>query len=335
LLDENHRRRGAAEAEYRQVMTIRQKLADDFPEQPDYLWKLASSLNNLGRFLADVGKLPDAEGEYRQAAGMQEKLAARFPGAPSYRQDLARTYGNFGNLRVIQGKPAEAEAHYRQAVALQEKLAAEFPAAQGYSIDLAGGLCNLGNLIRDGGKPKESLESLNKAIDILAPIIEKQPELDDARIFLRNAHWGRAQTLDQLGRHPHAMTDWDRAVALSADPERGSARAGRAGSRIQAGQVAEAVAEIDELTKASGWSASQWYDFACVYALASAKSATAKEQFGKRAVELLRLAVEHGFANAAQFEKDSDLDSLRSRPDFQQLIKEIRAKATTPRSKKP
>ena len=47
-------------------------------------------------------------------------------------------------------------------------------------------------------------------------------------------------------------------------------------SRIQNGQVAEAVAEVDELTRGGGWNATQWYDFACVYAVASGKIADKK-----------------------------------------------------------
>jgi hypothetical protein len=40
--------------------------------------------------------------------------------------------------------------------------------------------------------------------------------------------------------------------------------------------VAVAVAEVAKLAKLASWNAGQWYDFACVYALASTKSAAKK-----------------------------------------------------------
>ena len=47
--------------------------------------------------------------------------------------------------------------------------------------------------------------------------------------------------------------------------------AGRAISLIRDGKAIEAVAEVAELSRNPTWSASVWYDFACVYSLASAK----------------------------------------------------------------
>jgi hypothetical protein len=94
--------------------------------------------------------------------------------------------------------------------------------------------------------------------------------------------------------------------------------------------VTEAVAEVAELTKSSSsrWSASQWYGFACVYAVASAsaRSADRKKEHADRAMELLRKAVKAGYNNAAHMKKDTDLDSLRDRVDFKQLIAEVEAK---------
>jgi hypothetical protein len=58
--------------------------------------------------------------------------------------------------------------------------------------------------------------------------------------------------------------------------------------------VAEAVAEVAELTApvadvpgSPKWNAGQWYDFACVYAVASGKIADKKQEYADRAMELL------------------------------------------------
>jgi hypothetical protein len=87
--------------------------------------------------------------------------------------------------------------------------------------------------------------------------------------------------------------------------------------------VIDAVAEVAELTKSEAWKAEQWYDFACVYALASKKWADKRHAYADRAMELLQRAVQAGYKDAAHMAKDTDLDSLRNREDFRRLLTEL------------
>jgi hypothetical protein len=57
---------------------------------------------------------------------------------------------------------------------------------------------------------------------------------------------------DQLRKSSEAAADWDKVIELSPPVEQVKFRAARANSRAQAGQVAEAVAEVAELTKSDG-----------------------------------------------------------------------------------
>src|SRR5262249_21353974 len=131
---------------------------------------------------------------------------------------------------------------------------------------------------------------------------------------------------DRLRKYAEAASDWDKVVELSPQQEQPRYRASRATARVNAGQVAEAVAEVAELTKAPTWKAAQWYDFACVYALASARIADKQQEYADRAMELLRQAVKAGYNDAAHMRKDTDLDPLRMQADFQQLIEQLEAK---------
>jgi hypothetical protein len=87
--------------------------------------------------------------------------------------------------------------------------------------------------------------------------------------------------------------------------------------------VTEAVAEVADLTKSERWDADQWYDFACVYAVASGKIDGKKQEFGDRAMDLLQRAVKAGFKDAAHIAKDTDLDPLRDRDDFKKLLADL------------
>ena len=119
-------------------------------------------------------------------------------------------------------------------------------------------------------------------------------------------------------------------VELSDKSEQPGSRANRAGFKVQAGRAAEAVAEVAELTKSLGWKAGQWYDFACVYAVASGKVVDKKQPYADRAMALLNEAVKEGYQDAAHMKEDSDLDTLRAREDFRKLLAEL-AKPAEPK----
>ncbi|SRR5258708_2121744 len=221
------------------------------------------------------------------------------------------------------GKRAEAEKQYRQALAIREKLAADFPAVPAYQIRLGGSYKTYGNFVRDCGRTSESLGWFDKAIAILAPVHRAEPRDLLATQFLRYSHEGRARAYDALTKHAEAVKDWDRAIELSPLGEQPAYRASRATSRLQAGLVAEALAEIDELTKSSNWNFAQLYDFACVYAVASGKIADKKQEYADRAMALLHKAVKAGYKDAAHMAKDTDLDALRGREDFKKLMESL------------
>ncbi len=128
---------------------------------------------------------------------------------------------------------------------------------------------------------------------------------------------------DLLEKHSEAVKDWNRAIEISPSREQTFFRTRRADSRIRAGQAAEAVAEVVELTKSGKWTAGQWYDFACIYALASGKSGDKKQEYADRAMELLHKAVKAGYKDAAHMAKDKDLDVLRGREDFKKLLESL------------
>lgn len=111
-------------------------------------------------------------------------------------------------------------------------------------------------------------------------------------------------------------------------------RANEAISLLQAGKVPEAVAEVAELTTYPSWNASQWYNFACVYSLASTKIADRKNEYADRAMELLHKAVKEGWSDAEHMAKDADLDPLRNREDFKKLLPDLERKAAAQPEKK-
>ena len=313
-------RKADADEQHRIALAVQEKLVAEFPAAPEYRQELGQSHNSLGFLLAGLAQATDAVEQYQKALAIEEKLVAEFPGVPAYRLDLALSHSSLGSLLERLAKPLEAEEHYRKALFLQKKLAAEFRAVPEYQVELGGSYCNLGNLARDGARASESLDWFDRAIRTLTAVYEQDRRLVLARRYLRNSHLGRAKTYDRLEKHALALHDWDRAIELSPDEEKSTFRAGRSASRAGAGQIALAIAEVAELTSLQNWGASQWYDFARVYAVASAKFPDKKQAYGDRAMELLARAVKAGFNNTAHMTTNTDLDSVRERNDFKKLV---------------
>ncbi len=319
-------KRAEADVEDRRALAIYEKLAADFPAVPEYRQHLATGHNHLGILLADLGKRAEAEAEYRKALAIQVKLVADSPAIPAHRLHLARSHNNLGILLKNLEKRAEAEEEYKKALAIRERLAADFPAVPLYHVELGASYGSYGSLILDQGRPAASLEWFDLTIRILQSVHGKEPRDVTAKQFLRNGHRNRAVAYDQLQKPAEAVKDWNLAIELSPPAVRPGLRASRASSQLMAGMVTEAVAEVAELSKNANWNAAQWYDFACVYAVASNKIADEKQEYADWAMEMLRKAVKAGYKDAAHMAKDMDLDPLRDRADFKKLLAELEKK---------
>jgi tetratricopeptide (TPR) repeat protein len=261
---------------------------------------LARSHNNLGYLLANLARELEAE-------------------------DLS--HSNLGLLLAGLRKCPAAEEQYSKALAIKEKLAAEFPTVPQYRVDMGGTYCIFGDLFRNSGEPGKSLEWYEKAIRTLTVVYNQDPQLVPAKQFLRQSHWNRAIAYHHLRRFTEAIKDWDKAIELSPIAEQSRPRAARATTRLETGQVAEAVAEVVELTKNAFGDAMCWYNFACFYAIASGKSTEKKQPYADRAIDLLHKAVKAGWSDAAYAAQDTFLDPIRGREDFKKLIEDLAKKS--------
>lgn len=309
---------------------LREELAAEFPLMSKYRQEQGWSHNNLGNLLVDLKKLPEAEEQFRKGLAVHEKLCADFQSEPTYRQELARSLGDLGNLLIDLEKWPEAEQHLRKAVTFYEKQAAQFPGNQSFQIDLGRNYGNLGKAINERGKPTDSLEWFEKAIRALTAVYQKDRQSAMARQALRNSHWGRAKAYDRLEKFAEAVKDWDKVIALTPKETQPRYQVAHAISQVKAGRVAEAVAEVTALlTPDRAWPVHRWYECACVYAIASSKSTDQKQKYADRAMELLQRAIKGGYKDAAQLRTDADLNALRERSDFKQLLEGLEKSATT------
>jgi eukaryotic-like serine/threonine-protein kinase len=292
-----------AETGYRRAMELYEALAAEFKDEAVYRNELGRCNFDLAYLLKEQGKLSEAEDAYRRAIDWHKKVSDQFPDEPDYRRELADAFNDLGALLRDEKKLDKAEKEFRQAVTLGEKLVREVPDSPQYRFDLAAGYQNLGNAVRDQRNPKAALAWYGKAIDLLTPI---NPRPDFATVFLRNAHWDRANALGQIGDHAGAVLDWQKAIDLEKDADvRDDLR------------LMQQTARMEVKLKAQPGPAGELvYEAAAVHAKASAAAArqdeaALKERYATRALDLLERARAAGFSDDPQRIK-AMLDSLEA-----------------------
>jgi serine/threonine protein kinase/Flp pilus assembly protein TadD len=316
--------------QFEKAVPIWQKLTRRFPNDPAYQTGLVATHNNLGSLLVRLSRLDEAHDEYGKARELGLKLTMQFPNVPEYHAHLAMTRYNLGRVLALLGKWGEARAEYERSCEIRMKLTTQFPKVMHYQAGLGISYLGLGNVLLNSGKTDESLEWIDKAIATLKPVLDQEPRNVKARESLRDSYRSRAIGLSRLKKHAESFEAFDKAIELSPAAEKPEMLVILAVSRLKAGQVAQSVAEVAELTTPpsnnSGppqWTADHWYNFACVYSVAAVKIADKKLEYADRAMELLHKAVQAGYKDAAHMAKDTDLDPLRDREDFKKLMESL------------
>ena len=317
----------AAERREREAATaVWGKLVENHPRDVGNLKILAGLHKELAALVEKTGDQAAGRREREAAREVLKKLIAIEPNTPRHRKELAECHNRLGLLLGALGERDSGEREFEAAREVLKKLITDHPDVPEHQINLGGNYCNHGLLLRDAARPVDSLKWFDTAIETLAAVHTKDPRNALAKQYLVNTHGNRAVARGQVGQFAEAVADWDRVIELSPKQDHPRIRVFRVAARAKTEQLAEAVAEVDELAKSPLWSAAQWYDFACVYAVASGKLADKKTEYADAAMELLAKAVKAGYKDAAHMKADTDLDSLRERDDFNKLVADLEAK---------
>jgi serine/threonine protein kinase len=319
---------------YLEAGTIYQKLADDHPKLPNYRDSLARVHHNLGVAYERLGEPKLAEAAYDKSCEVREQLARDYPKIPDYSFSLSMTQYNLAFLFRVDGRLKQASAVLGKAHEIQNKLVEDYPAVIRYSVHLGKTCRGLGLLDLLQGKYQPALGWFDKSVQMLEAVLKQEPRQREARPSLNEAYKLRVETLTRLERYADALADLDRLLELAGGEKSDSLRLLRAVILARMGQHGSAMTEADKLFGEASMSPNMLYDLACLCSLCSAairrhtgiskaQQDSQAEQYAVRAVELLKKARAAGFFTPAAIEemrKDKDLDVLRQRPDFQELL---------------
>jgi tetratricopeptide (TPR) repeat protein len=333
-----------AEKQFRDALSIVQALVADFKTKSDYAMLLARAHANLAFLQAD-SKDPtawvEAEGHFREALAVEKRVLAEVRGMPRYTAEAARFCDGLGQILDKRGKPAQAEEQLHEGLSLREKLVADYPIPV-YQVDLGGSYCNYGAHVRDGAQPGESLIWFEKAIRTLTPVYEHDHRDAAAKQYLRNSYSARAKAYERLQSYSEALEDWDKAIEYGSKQGLPGDRVRRAYARVRVGMIEQGMTDIAELSKAFNWLPDICFSMACTCSYASNKSTGKTREYADRAMALLKEAVAKGYKDIQSIKTNADLNPLRERADFKQLLSEleekVQAKPTNsapPKSEKP
>jgi serine/threonine-protein kinase len=341
---------------HQKARAIYQKLADANPSVTAFQRDLANSHMNIANLLTKTGQPKEALAAYEQSLALAQKLAEANPTVTALQRNWANSHLNIGALLLDLGQPQAALTAYQKARAIYQKLADANPSVSDYQYGLAGIHNNIGLLQSQTGNAGEALASYQQTLAIFQKLVNANPKVPAFRravgMSLNNigeeqtkagqlleaiATCERARDLHQalVTAYP-TVTDYMNGLAFSLSSlGRAQQRAGRDAAAVAS--LRRAIALRGELPTLS---LEARYDLACDQALlatlAKGKACGLTVADGQAAAEIsletLRQAVAAGYANLARLRIDTDLDVLRSRPEFQKLLKDVEAKAKTPGS---
>jgi serine/threonine-protein kinase len=290
---------GGAMEEYRAALAIWARLIEAHSEKTQFRAFLAMVQENIGLLLSDTGRPSEAEAEFRAALAIQQRLADDNPADTKYRIGLAVTHRNLGWLLSRTGKLMNGEAEFRAALAIDRRLADDNPADTGFRASLATTHNSLGDVLAQTGRPSEAEAEFRAALAIQQGLADDNPT----------------------------------ELSYQCDPASSLARIGKIKQRE--GWTSEAVAlfrrAVALMERFPTDSAGYLYNLACYHALlagvaaepGSGMSAAEGRAEADRAMDTLQRAVAMGYRGLVVMQTDTDLNPLRDREDFRQLMLDL------------
>ena len=117
----------AALTAYRASLAIRERLAQQDPNNAEWQRDLTVSHDRIGDMLAAQGEGAAALTAYRASLAIRERLAQQDPNNAEWQRDLSVSHDRIGDMLAAQGEGAAALTAYRASLAIRERLAQQDP----------------------------------------------------------------------------------------------------------------------------------------------------------------------------------------------------------------
>jgi tetratricopeptide (TPR) repeat protein len=345
-----------AEGYLRRSLELREGLHRPEPGLRRWRQDLAAGNQDLARLYFLMRQRDLAEEHYDRALTLLTALCAEDPADPAAAAALGRACNQqaaflTGRRPEERRRPAEqVEALYRRAEAILQPLTASPAPESALVLELAEVYANWGNLVCGRGsakrpadrRPGQAFDLYARAITLLEALLQREPHDARARNILANTYTGRAYLYEAEKSYADSLKDWDKAVELSEGADRAFIRTNRAHTLAWAGEHARAAAEAAALVENPEGSDVVLFNAAGAYSVAQQTARadarlsaderqTVSDGYAAEAVAVLRRLQASGFFRVAEHQSYlKGFESLRGRPDFEQLLREVDATRAEP-----
>jgi pentatricopeptide repeat protein len=298
--------------------TLRLRKAKLGPDHPDTL----ASMNNLAFASADAGRTQEALKLYKETLRLQKaKLGPDHP-------ERLRSMNNLASCYICVGEVAKAVEILQESLALRELRAKTEPGNSAEQANLAW----THGLIAHAEQARLDYAA---AVQAYARAVAMYDKLDQAGALTipadRKMMDFYRQQLALCRKAEQAVKDLEFVLKQPAAEVPGLLDL-RVRFLLKEEKLPAAIDTAAKAKQLAGDEAGNIYDAACAYALCAAAAKQAKwpvaeipgaQQLADTAMALLKQAVAKGFKDAAHMKQDNDLDGLRERDDFKQLLADV------------
>ncbi len=325
-----------------EMLTAAREHVEQLPpeQQPELMGRI---LYQTGMLMVTQSKLDDAERQFELAEPILTAQLESVPTDAAVTARLARVQFSLGLVCVMTDRNAQADPHYRRSLDTQQTLVQRVGLYNRSRHDLAAILTNYGQLRWQLGDIPTGQVYLLQAVDE-ARILMKLAPSDSARAVLSRSFYHLASFLfSQDDSEQAAPLLEESLVALDAiehDPVpdlpalRQMVRFGLLQVSLNRADHRRAFEMVEQMLPHSPHTGEELFLAASFCAQCAALAGTdgalgdsdrglLVQQYGDRAVDLLRQAVDAGFEDAERLGGAPEWETLRQRDDYQEMSQRI------------
>jgi len=276
---------------------------------------LATAYASAGQILGpQTGELHQALAFYHQAIEIHETIAQEHPELADQSYQFAYVLSQLSKVQQKLGQVDLAFHNLHRSLSIFEQLNRSYPAILLYQRGLGSVYNVMSDLQRQRAETADSLAHAQKARALFDRLVTEYPRDSDIRIDLAQSYNNLGQQLQQMGESSEALRSFQRAMDLYESlPDldaQTACKLARTVSRCIPLLGTGNKAKADERTRSNTSKGDQ----------------LRRQLYGDRAIAALRRALQTGHFNPEMLETDTDLDAIRNRSDFQNLVKELDSK---------
>jgi tetratricopeptide (TPR) repeat protein len=299
------------------------------PGTAHYRRELATSYESTGNLLT-LRDIAQARTQYEQCELLRRQLVDENPTDLQLKRALASVRYNLGQVAP---SIEESLRLHESARELRKEVLDKLSDHAECRAELGASLQCLGGLLYQAGKIEEASSIMAEAGDHFREALARAPKVKAYTSLLVIYYQDLAALQAQTGKTDEAIETLSLAIALADPAQLAPLRFRRADVHARMGRHAASTAEVAELLTLVKFTPADTYNAACIFALAAASALKDPqlseperedhaEKHALRAIELLEQAVAAGYDDFEHMQKDADLKSLQTRPDFKRLSKQ-------------